>query len=113
MTTLRTPTSMEDFIAQLADADIQGEDMDELVHETAASAAASINNSGTTAQVEFLLKNGWSFEDIFREATHVHEGGLTGIMDDDLPQTRCLEDLRVASDGGVDDATAENEEDEQ
>lgn len=39
-------------------------ELDEAVHDTAATLASDANNGGYQAQVEFLLKHGWTVETI-------------------------------------------------
>jgi len=42
-----------------------GEDaLDWLVHDTAAEQATEVNNSGRPSQLEYLLKHGWSEDQI-------------------------------------------------
>lgn len=45
---------------------VSSEDLDELVHEAAAEAAALANNEGLEAQISFLKYYGWSDSDIIR-----------------------------------------------
>lgn len=44
---------------------IEPEHLDDLVHDAASSAASTINNHGKDVQVEFLLANCWTPEDIY------------------------------------------------
>ncbi len=37
---------------------------DDFVHQTASNKASEINNSGLSAQLSYLFKNGWSEDDI-------------------------------------------------
>ena len=50
----------------LEKAGITCENLDELVHEVASSLASDTNNSGLPAQLEFLVSNDWTEEDVIK-----------------------------------------------
>lgn len=45
--------------------------LDGLVHDTASAMASDVNNTGRKAQIEYLLKNGWSVERLSEEIQNV------------------------------------------
>lgn len=44
------------------------EDLDEAVHQRASEGASEINNEGVDAQIRFLVSQGYSDDDVLREA---------------------------------------------
>lgn len=55
---------MMDLIAHLKKHNICEDDLDDLVHEAASTMAAEVNNRGFDVQVDFLLENGWTADEI-------------------------------------------------
>lgn len=54
--------------------EINDDAFDALVYEVAAAGAAAVNNCGVPSQIEYLLKHGWSVDDIvYRLNLLMHE----------------------------------------
>jgi hypothetical protein len=51
-------------LLQVIEAEFHDEVLDLLVHDSASEQASAVNNNGQAAQVEYLLTNGWTAEDI-------------------------------------------------
>ncbi len=51
-------------LLEVVNAQHPGESLDALVHDCTSEQASAINNNGQPAQVEYLLTNGWTAEDI-------------------------------------------------
>jgi len=51
-------------LLEVVNAQHPGESLDALIHDCASEQASAVNNNGQPAQVEYLLTNGWTAEDI-------------------------------------------------
>jgi len=58
------PEFSHDVVKTLEGMEIESFQLDELVHECKGNEAAAINNSGMLEQVDYLLRNGVSWEDL-------------------------------------------------
>jgi len=59
-----TTDKIENIVSEAKNKKIDSSYFDDFVHNTASIIASKVNNEGIESQIKFLLKNGWSFDDI-------------------------------------------------